>query len=268
MIYPLWNVIMISLVDYETYLESSALLIPKRINIDAYKFIFATDDIVNSLFISFINTVLGTSYNLFLTITLAYGLSFPKLPGKKIFITYVLIPFFFSGGLIPLYMQVRALGLMNTIFSLFIPLGINGWFLIIIKNYFSEIPESMREAATIDGANDITILFRIILPLSKAMLATFLLFYAVMRWNEWFFAMLFITDPNKVPLQKVLRDIVFNNFGGGGMQAAFRNLTGSYVTGKAVKMATAVIATLPILSVYPFLQKHFVKGVMTGAIKF
>ncbi|MCT4596901.1 MAG: carbohydrate ABC transporter permease [Vallitalea sp.] len=267
MIYPFWNVLMISIVDYKTFAESGFLVLPKKLDFSAYRFIFSSDEIVRSIGISLFVTIVGTMYNLFLTISYAYALSIRKLPGRKIFLTFAIIPLFFQGGLIPLYLQVKNLGLINNVFAMILPVGINIWYLIIIKNYFMEIPESLREAARIDGANDIHILWQIILPLSKPMIATFLMFYAVERWNEWFNAMLFIQDTHKIPLQKLLRDIVFNNFGSGNMARSYRKATGSYVTGEAVKMATAIVTIVPIAVLFPFFQKYFVKGVMAGAVK-
>jgi putative aldouronate transport system permease protein len=203
MVYPFWNVLMISIVDYKTFAESGFLVLPKKLDLSAYRFIFASDEILRSIGVSLFVTIFGTMYNLLLTISYAYALSIKKLPGRKIFLTFAIIPLFFQGGLIPLYLQVKNLGLINNVFAMILPMGINIWYLIIIKNYFMEIPESLREAARIDGANDIHILWKIILPLSKPMIATFLMFYAVERWNEWFNAMLFIKDTDKIPLQNL-----------------------------------------------------------------
>lgn len=267
MIYPFWNVLIISIVDYKTFAESGFFILPKKLDFSAYQFIFSSGEIINSLGVSIFVTVVGTLYNLFVTISFAYGLSIRKLPGRKIFLTIAIIPLFFQGGLIPFYLQVKNLGLIDKIAAMILPVGINIWYLIIIKNYFMGLPESLREAARIDGANDFQILAKIILPLSKPMIATFLMFYAVERWNEWFNAMLFIKDASKIPLQKLLRDIVFNNFAAGNMAKTYQKATGSYVAGEAVKMATAVVTILPIAIIFPFLQKYFIKGIMAGAIK-
>lgn len=267
MLYPFWNVIMISIVDYKTYTESSLFVIPKSLDFSAFRFIFSSDNIIRSLGVSVFITVVGTIYNLFMTLSFAYGLSIKHLPGRKVLLSLAIIPLFFQGGMIPFYLQVKNLGLVDSLFAMILPVGINIWYLIIVKNYFMGIPESLREAARIDGANDIQIFGRIVLPLSKPMVATFLMFYAVERWNEWFNAMLFISDKNKIPLQKLLRDIVFNNFAAGNMAKSYQKATGSYVTGESVKMATAVVVILPIAILFPFLQKYFVKGVMAGAIK-
>ncbi len=266
MIFPFWNVLMISIVDHKVYVENSLVLFPSKLDLGAYRFIFSTSQIINSLKISVFITILGACYNMLLTISMGYALSIKNLPGRKGFITFVLIPFFFTGGLIPMYMNIKNLGLTDTLAALIIPLGINGWYLIIVKNYFGATSNSLREAAKIDGANDIVVLVKIILPISKAMIATFLLFYGVERWNEWFFAMLFINDPDKIPMQKLLRDIIYN-FAAGDMAANYRKMTGSHVRSIAVKMAVAVVTVVPIVMVYPFLQKYFVQGVTSGSVK-
>lgn len=267
MIFPLWKVLMVSFADTRSIAENPILLWPDRFDFNAYSMIFSTNQLLTSLGVTVFITVAGVAYNLFLSLTLAYGLSIKDLPGRKYFITFVMIPFFFVAGLIPYYLQVKNLGLINSVFAMIIPLGINGWYLIIMKNFFQEIPPAMRESAKIDGANDLHILIRIILPISKAMIATFLLFYAVDRWNEWWHAMMFITDSNKRPLQSILRELVFLSSSASGMAASYRRATGAYVNDDSVKMATAIVTILPIVCIYPFLQKYFVQGIMLGAVK-
>lgn len=267
MVYPFWNVVMISIVDKKTVAESGFLILPKNITFEAYRYLFSTDTIWNSLGVSVFVTVVGTIVNLFLTITYAYALSIKNLPGRKIFVTIAIIPLFFTGGLIPFYLQVRNLGLLDTIFALILPVGINIWYLIIVKNYFMEVPESIKEAARMDGANQLQVLYKIVLPLSKPMIATFTMFYAVERWNEWFNAVLFIQDASKMPLQKILRDLVFNNFANGDMAVSYRQAMSGEFDSKSIQMATAVITALPIAILFPFAQRYFVQGIMTGAVK-
>lgn len=267
MIIPLWKVLVTSFADTKTIAQNSILLWPKKIDINAYRMIFSTNQILSSLGITVFITVIGVIYNLFLSLTLGYGLSIKELPGRRLFITLVIIPFFFVPGLIPYYLQIKKLGLINSVFAMILPLGINGWYLIMIKNFFQQIPSAMCESARIDGANDLIIFTRIILPLSKAMIATFLLFYAVDRWNEWWHAMMFLTNSSKRPLQSILRELVFLSSSASGMAASYRRATGAYVNDESVKMATAIITILPILCLYPFLQKYFVRGIMGGAIK-
>ena len=267
MIFPLWKVLMTSLADTKSIAENPILIWPDKFDLNAYRMIFSTNQILTSLGVTIFVTIFGVIYNLSLTLTLGYGLSIRELPGRRFFITFVLVPFFFTAGLIPYYLQVKNLGLINSVFAMIIPLGINGWYLIVIKNFFQEIPTAMRESAKIDGANDLVIFSTIVLPLSKAVIATFLLFYAVDRWNEWWHAMMFINDSNKRPLQSILRELVFLSTSSSGMAASYRRLTGAYVNDESVKMATAVITIVPILCLYPFLQKYFVKGIMIGAVK-
>jgi putative aldouronate transport system permease protein len=171
---------------------------------------------------------------------------------------------FFSGGLIPIYLVVMKLGLSNSIWSVILLHGINTFYLIVVKNYFSTIPESLEEAAKLDGANDIVIFLRIMLPLCKPIFATFLLFYAVDRWNEWFYSMLFIKKSTLIPLQVMLRNMVFVDL--------YETKDGTYDSmtvffGEGIKMAAVVLTMAPIMMVYPFLQKYFVKGMMVGAVK-
>ncbi len=167
----------------------------------------------------------------------------------------------------PLYITMRGYGLTDTIWSMILPLAINVWYLMIIKNHFIEMPLSIREAALIDGANEMTVFLKIMLPLSKPILATFFLFYAVERWNEWFYSSIFISASGEFTLQKVLRDILVNATAANSLTASFQVATGGYVASQAIKMATTVVAVVPIACVYPFLQKYFVSGITTGAVK-
>jgi len=267
MLFPFWKVVVTSIASYRESVTRSFTLFPRELDFGAYRMIFTTNEFMNSMWVTFRIAIFGVLYNLLLTLTLAYGLSIKEVPGRGLLISFVLIPFFFSGGLIPLYLQVKNLGLLDSLLSVVLPLGINGWYLIIAKNYFCGISPSLREAARVDGANDLQIFLRIILPISKVMISVFLLFYAVERWNEWYYAMLFINDSRKIPLLKLLRDITFNNFETGSMAVAYRQLSGSPVDSESVKCASTVVAMVPILMVYPFLQRHFTSGVMVGAVK-
>jgi putative aldouronate transport system permease protein len=174
---------------------------------------------------------------------------------------------FFSGGLIPYYLVVQSLNLVNNILVMVIPTGITTMYLIIMKNYFNSLPDSIEESAKVDGANDLYILWKIVLPISKPFIATFALFYAVDRWNEWYNALIFISDSAKVPLQIYLRELLIN------MNVQLSSSAAAVVESKAgvgiqaTQMASIVISAIPIMCVYPFLQKHFVRGIMVGSIK-
>jgi len=175
---------------------------------------------------------------------------------------------FFSGGLIPYYLVVRGVGLVDSIFSMIVPAGINTFYMILIKSYFTNIPESIEESAKMDGANEIYTLFKIIIPISAPIIATMTLFYAVDRWNEYFNAMLFIKTPSKLPIQSILRNMLVNLevSASASMSQALQASTRP-VYAQSLRMSIVVITSLPILLLYPFLQKHFTKGIMIGSIK-
>lgn len=263
MIFPLWSVLMTSLVSNGEYFARSIILWPRKFVFESYIAVFHDEQLIRSLLVTIFITVVGTLYSMLMTVMLAYGLAKDNLMWGKFFRTLIIITMYFNGGIVPYYILIKNLHLRDTIWVMIIPMAISAWNYIIIRSFFRQLPESLDEAAKIDGANDLQILFRIILPLSAPVLATFSLFYGVEYWNSWWFAMLFISDSNLHPLQYVLREMVISN----------SNIQSTTITmGKAlfeegVKMATVVVATVPILVVYPFLQKYFTKGVILGAIK-
>ncbi|WP_067935652.1 carbohydrate ABC transporter permease [Alicyclobacillus kakegawensis] len=240
-------------------------IIPKSFTLSAYRYLFSTDTFVRSLGISIYITVVGTVLSLVATALSAYALSHRKLPGRRFFLLLVLFTMLFNGGMIPTYFVVKDLGMINTLWSLMIPGLISSFYLIIMKNFFLEIPEDLKEAARIDGCTELGVLFRVVLPLSLPVLAAFGLFYAVGIWNQYFNAILYINDQTKWPIQVLLQQIVVLASGG------FGNASGSADTvqifGQGVRMAVIVISTIPILIIYPFLQKHFAKGMLLGSVK-
>lgn len=269
-IFPLWNILMISVAPNSYYVKNGIVLFPTEFTFKNYEYIFTTSTVLRAVWNSVIVSVLYVVYGMVLMIPLAYGLSRPNLPGKKWLITYVLIPMYFGGGVIPFYLVVKELGLIDHLAALIIPYGVNIYYLIIIKNSFTSVPDSLIEAAQIDGANDFVILLKIVVPLAKATIATFALFMLVDKWNDWYSSMLFLTDGNMYPLAKLLRDIIYNNVNVGDMsQMITPGASGDqlYAGAEGIKMATVVVALVPILCVYPFLQKYFVKGVASGAVK-
>ena len=213
-------------------------------------------------------TVLGTFINLLMSSLCAYPLSRKTFSGRKFFTTMVTITLFFSGGMIPMYLVVKQYGLLNTIWSLVLPGAISTYNMIIIRTSFQSIPDSLVESAQLDGANDIIVLFRIIIPLSKATLATMLLFYAVSHWNSYFDAMLYINRKDLQPLQILLRNLLVAGVSSEETLTATASGAASFaVTDRTMRAGTIVVATLPILIVYPFVQRFFVKGVMIGSVK-
>ena len=246
--------------------ERAVFFIPETFTLAAYEFIFSTDTIVRSIGVSLYVTFVGTLVNLFFTVTMAYALSKRGLIGRNAVLNLVIFSMLFGGGLIPTYLVVRELQLLDTYWALMLPGAISAFNLIIVKNFFQELPPELEEAAKIDGCSDPGLLWRIVLPLSMPVLATFTLFYAVGHWNNFFSALLYMNDPAKWPLQVLLRQIVLlSQAAAGDINAMDPN----YVAppDQSIKMAVIVVGTVPILLVYPFLQKHFAKGVLIGSVK-
>ncbi len=239
-------------------------IIPKEFTLDAYKRIFDPNDygltVLRSLGVSVLVTIVGTIVNLLFTTTMAYGLSRKGLKGRDFMLNCVLFTMVFSGGMIPTFLIVKNLGLYDTYAALILPGAISAYNMIIVKNFFQELPSGLEEAAAIDGCTDIGIFWKIALPLSLPMLATFGLFYAVGHWNNYFGALLYLTDAKKYPFQLILRNIVM-------ISQETQTDPNVLLPQETLKMAIIVIGTVPILCVYPFLQKHFAAGVMVGAIK-
>lgn len=267
MLFPLWNVIVVSLTDYRDYVADPLMLFPKKISLEAYQYIFANDDLITSLKVTVLITLSGTLSSMLFSIAGAYALSKRRMPGRNLFLTLILVTMFFNGGIVPNFLLIKDLGIYDTLWSLILPTMINTWYLIIMKNYFAGLPEALEESARIDGANDLHILFRIILPISMPIIATFTLFYGVDHWNEWWNAMMYINDTRKYPLQLVLRNLIVKNFSSASMATAYAQDSAEFVAKENIKMATAVVAIVPITLVYPFLQKYFVKGIVLGAVK-
>lgn len=238
--------------------------IPDSPTLDAYARIFDMNDmgtrVFHSLLISVCVTAIGTFINLFFTTTMAYGLSRSNLIGKKPLLNMVLFTMVFGGGIIPLFLVVKGLGMYDTYAALILPGAISAYNMIIVRNFFMELPRELEEAASIDGCSDIGIFIKIALPLSLPCLATFGLFYAVGHWNNYFGALLYLEDSTKFPFQLVLRNIVMQT-------AETQTDPNALIPEDTLKMAVIVIGTVPILIVYPFLQKHFAAGVMVGAVK-
>ena len=247
-------------------MEREFFIFPLDPAISAYQYIFSTDTVSRSILNSIIITVFGTLTNLAFTFTMAYSLSRKDLLGRHVIMNLVIFSMLFSGGMIPGYLVVKELGLLDSYAAVILPGAISAFNMIIIKNFFQELPPGLEESARIDGCTDLGVLWRIVLPLSKPIIATFGLFYAVGHWNNFFSALLFLNDHENWPLQVILREIVMlSQMAAGDMS----NMDPNFVEppDQSVKMAVIVVGTLPILLVYPFLQKHFAKGVLLGSIK-
>lgn len=241
-------------------------LIPREPSLNAYKYILSSKAISRSFLNSVYITIFGTIINLFFTFTMAYPLSKNYLMGRNWILNAVIFCMLFSGGMIPNYLLVKNLKLLDTYWSLWLPGAISPFNLFIIKNFFQGLPSELEESAKIDGCTDIEVLLKIVLPLSKPIIATFTLFYAVGHWNAFFSSLMYINDSSKWPLQVILRNLVLLS---SGVMVDYEALDPAFVKPpeEAIKMAVIVVGTVPILLVYPFLQKYFTKGVLVGSLK-
>lgn len=264
---PFINAVVISLTSYKEYLETPLLLFPRELNFTSYKSLLNDPRIFTGYRTSLLIIILGVPLSIFLCSSMGYALSHRNFPGKKFFLFFVLVTMLFSGGIVPLYLVVRFLRLTNTIWAVILCGAMNTFYMLLLNNYFQSLPESLVESARLDGAGEWTIFFRIIIPLSMPIMATMVLFFSVDKWNEYFNAMIFIRKTSIQPLQNVLRSIIVDT------AIASNSRYGTYVPiaqrsfEMGIKMAAVIITMLPIMCIYPFLQKHFVKGIMVGAIK-
>ncbi|UUZ79075.1 carbohydrate ABC transporter permease [Paenibacillus sp. P26] len=267
-LYPIYYVFVVSFTDPTEYIRKQGfVLFPEHWTLAAYRYLLSTPTFKDATVVSAFLATVGTALSLIVTAALAYGLSQKRSLGRRVLMLMILITILFSPGLIPPYILIRDLGLINSVWSLILPVLTSGWYVILMKSFFDSIPVELEESAVMDGATDIGTFFRIILPLSLPALAAFGLFYAVAYWNTFFNAVLYINDPAKWPLQLVLRNMLIDSSTQAGGSAAAEMMAEQRIPAETLKMAAVVIATSPILCVYPFLQKHFAKGVMLGSVK-
>lgn len=263
-LYPLWYILVVSLSSAQYINLGEVSFLPKGFNIDAYKIVFANEKIWRSYANTITYTVVGTFINVVMTALCAYPLSRKDFFGRKPLTIFVTVTMFVSGGMIPLYLVIMNLGLINSIWAIVLPPAISTYNMIVMRSSFEAIPHSLTESAYLDGANDIQILKDLILPYSKPILATMTLFYAVSHWNSFFPAMLYLNEQSKYPVQVLMRDIVI----AGDMTSDSGDVSSSInILATNYKYAVIIISVIPILVVYPLLQKHFTKGVMLGAVK-
>ena len=264
-LYPFLNVIAYSLSGYNAVLSGKVTFYPIDFTLSAYQQILGKTQIWNSMRTTVLVTLMGTGLSLILTVFASYALSRNDLPGRKFLTGMILFTMYFGGGMIPTFLVVKGVGLYDTLGALFIPQAVNVFNFIVMRTFFRNLPESLEEAARIDGASYMQVLVKIVLPLSLPIIATIGLFYAVGYWNTYFDALLYIQDPNKYTLQLRLRSLLF----GEELNNSGVNLEGlgTQVMTQSLKMATVAVSTIPILIVYPWLQKYFVKGVMIGSVK-
>ena len=266
-LYPFYNVIILSFSNTESVAKYIPYLLPFALDLTGYKTIIQDSDFINSLLVSLFVTIVGTAVNMVLSVIAAYVLSRKYLDGRNMIMSVIVFTMLFGGGLVPTYMVIKDMGLINKVWAMILPTAINTYYLIIMKNYFLGLPDGLFEAAKLDGAGEWTMLWKVAFPLSKPIMATFTLFYAVDRWNEWYNALLYINKKALSPLQIYLRDILTSLNSQLSTQAQQMMGSTQKVSTSAVQMATIVITALPIMLVYPYLQKYFVNGVMVGGIK-
>lgn len=261
---PFIYVIAGSLASEAEIASRAFFLWPRDVVTDSYDYIFSTDTFLRSLIVTILVTTVGTVIQVLLTFTMAYPLAKRYLPGRNVVLMAVIFTMVFSGGMIPTYLIVRELGLLNTYWALILPLAINPFYLIIVKNFFQELPEELQEAARIDGCTDLGVFWRVVLPLSKPIIATMALFYAVAIWNDFMSPLLYISDTSKWTLQMFVRQMTISS----DMANTLGQLDPNYIPPEqGLKFAVIVVATVPILLFYPFLQKHFAKGILLGSVK-
>lgn len=266
-LFPFWILISQSLMTKQELALTGYAMIPKEITFAAYEYLLKTNTfLLRGFQVSLFITVAGTALCLFFTSTYAYALSKKHLPYRKTFTFIAFFTMLFSGGLVPTYMLIVGLKLINSVWALILPSLISPWYLFIMRNFFMAIPNEVEESAVIDGANDMMIWARIVIPLSLPAIATIGLFYAVAYWNSWVPASIYISDSEKWPLQMILRQLI--NSALLENQTGASELTEQKMTDSiSIQAAAVMIASIPIMLVYPFVQKYFVKGVMVGSIK-
>lgn len=265
MLYPMWYVFMYGLSDPQAVLGKGAILWPQEPTLAAVWFVLRTPEIMRSYLNTAFVVIAGTLLSIAVTSLYAYPLS-TRIPGVRVISLLTYFTILFSGGIIPTYVIVRETGLINSLWSLIVPQLVWPFYVFIMIKFFRNIPDSLPESARMDGANDLVILIRIVLPLSLPALASVGLFYAVRYWNEFFTAIIYLPNKEKWTLQVILRSLLITQLEDQFDMPSGDQTAGS-VTADTVKMATVMVGTLPVMLIYPFLQKHFAKGVMIGAVK-
>lgn len=264
---PFYFSIMISFVTQKEYVLSPFILWPKEFTLDAYYTLMEGGAIFRGYKNTLYHLAFGMPLSMLVTFSLGYVLSRPKFPGKRLLVTFVLITMIFSGGMIPTYMNIRELGLMNNKWAIILTNLLSTYYAILVMSYIRTLPESLFESARLDGASEAIILARIVLPLSSPIIATIGLFYAVDKWNEWWGSMLYLNRSTDYPLQLILQNIVntFQLLEDNVSADALERIQNAFSMG--IKMAAVVMTMLPIMLVFPFLQRYFVKGITLGAVK-
>lgn len=268
MIFPLLHVVSVSLSEGKEVLKGGIFLYPKGWNVSAYATVFKDPLLIRSFGNAIVYSVLHMLFTLVFTSLTAYPLSVPNYRLKTFTTIFLVITMFISGGMIPTYLLIKNLGMINTVWAMTLPFCVAAYNVVLFRTFFQGIPSELREAAMLDGASELRILFQIVLPLSKAILATIALFSIVGKWNDWFSALIYLTKEDLYPVQMILRKVLYSVSSIQNLDPETRAMFGrTEITPQSIQMAVVVIVVTPILCIYPFLQKYFVKGVFIGTIK-
>ena len=264
-LFPFLHVLAVSFSDKTAVIRGEVLLWPQSFKLSAYKAVFNNKGLMDSMWFTLILTVVYTVFSLIMTILCAYPLSYPGLKLKSPILLYILFTMYFSGGMIPGYLNIKSLGLLDTFWVLVFPTMLSTYNMILMKSFFQAMPRELEESAYVDGTNDFVVLIRIVLPLSKAMLATIALFYAVSRWNGFMDAILYINDESMYTIQLRLRQMIQASQVS-SMMEEIPEMKADLIA-ETIKAACMAFSMIPVMIVYPWLQKYFVKGVMIGSVK-
>lgn len=267
-VYPFWNIFIISINDATDAIRGGLYFLPRKLSFSSYAEILGRSTFLASIKVSVARTLIGTPIAVLVTAMLAYPLSRKDLVGRKFWNLLFVFTMYFGGGLVPYYMVLKGIHMLNTFWVFIFPMMMSVYNMILIRSYIESMPDSLFEAAKIDGANDLVVFVKMVIPLSKPILMTVALFVAISQWNSWFDAYLYTSDQALKPMQSILVEILNQYQTGASTSQAMSNAkAGVTVTPDSIRMAATMVATLPIIMVYPFVQKYFVKGIMLGAVK-
>ena len=262
-LYPFWNIFIVSINDANDAMRGGLYLLPRKLSLSSYADILGRSTFQHSILVTVARTLIGTPLAVLVTSALAYVLSYRDLIGRNVLFIFTM---YFGGGMVPYYMVLKNLGLLDNFLVFILPNLLSVYNMILVRNYIESMPEALFDAARIDGANDLTIFFRLVLPLSKPIIMTIALFVAISQWNSWFDAYLYTNSQSLKTMQSILVEIL-NQYQTSDAGAAAANRMSQSITPDSIRMAATMVTTIPIIMVYPFIQKYFVKGIMLGSVK-
>lgn len=265
-LYPFWNIFIVSINDANDAMRGGLYLLPRKLSLSSYADILGRSTFQHSILVTVARTLIGTPLAVLVTSALAYVLSYRDLIGRKPLNVLFIFTMYFGGGMVPYYIVLKNLGLLDNFLVFILPNLLSVYNMILVRNYIESMPEALFDAARIDGANDLTIFFRLVLPLSKPIIMTIALFVAISQWNSWFDAYLYTNSQSLKTMQSILVEIL-NQYQTSDAGAAAANRMSQSITPDSIRMAATMVTTIPIIMVYPFIQKYFVKGIMLGSVK-